>query len=132
MGSEAAVDSSRRRAICSRSSDAIVASAASSSSSPSSTRSHAICSAAHGVRFAGGLQHPQLAVLDGELEVLRIAEDGLEAAAQRLELVDQPGHRRDDNLGIARHLTTTDDVFPLGVEQEVDVEAVLSGGWGAP
>ena len=90
---------------------------------------------------AAGLQHPQLAALDGELDVLHLAVVLLEPVADLAELGERLGKRGlqrrllrrarfqprllGDRLGRA---DAGDHVLALGVHEELAVELVLAGG----
>ena len=69
-----------------------------------------------------GLQHPELALLDGELDVLHVAVVLFELVADVVELLVDRGHvllQLGDLLGRA---DAGDDVFALGVDQVFAVE----------
>ena len=75
-----------------------------------------------------GLQHPQLALLDGELGVAHVAVVPLEAVEDVHQLgVDRRelGLQRVEVLGVA---DAGDDVLALRVDEEVAVRLVLAGG----
>jgi hypothetical protein len=93
-----------------------------------------------GALAAAGLQHVELAALDGELQVLHVAVVALQALAHLVELGEDLGHgllhggqvraallpRR-----LGQRLRRADaghHVLALGVDQELAVEAVLAGG----
>ncbi len=74
------------------------------------------------------LQHPELALLDGELEVQHVAVVGLHAVHVPEQLLEQGGEAvtdRGERFGVAH---PGDDVLTLGVEQEVAVGDVLPRG----
>ena len=78
-----------------------------------------------------GLQHVELAILDRELHVLDVAEVALQRVGHPLELqigALESGVQRTDRLGIAG---PRDDIFSLGVREELTVELALAGG-GVP
>ena len=80
-----------------------------------------------GALAAPGLEHVQLLVLDGELEVLDIAVVLLQVLGDLVELVVGLGQRLlqlRDRLGGA---DSGDDVLALRVDQELSVELVLAG-----
>ena len=102
--------------------------------------STAIRSAAFAVRLPyRRLQHPELALLDGELDVLHVAVVLLERAVDARQLLERRRHRvfhrrlvgagllaRD--LGdLLRRADAGDDVLALGVDQEFAVEPLLAG-----
>ena len=78
-----------------------------------------------------GLEHKELLVLDGELHVLHIPVVGLQGGADLGELIVDLGHDLSqlvDGLGGA---DAGDDVFALGVHQELTEELLLAGS-GVP
>ena len=102
--------------------------------------STAIRSAALAVRLPrAGLQHPQLAALDGELDVLHVAIMALEQVEDAGELGEHLGHRlfhrrrlRPGLLArgpgqILRGADAGDDVLALGVDQIFAVISALAG-----
>ena len=86
------------------------------------------------------LQHPQLAALDGELHVLHVGVMPLKPAAHLyqvgVDIRQRAFHRSKVRSGdrffrLGQRLRGADSgnhVFPLGVEQEFAVEAVVAGG----
>jgi hypothetical protein len=75
-----------------------------------------------------GLQQPQPAALERELDVLQVAEVGLELGGRLLQLAVYVGHllaQRRDGL---RRPHPGDDVFALGVGEVFAVEARLARG----
>ena len=73
--------------------------ASSSEMSPSFAMSTAMRTAARAVRFAvAALEHVELAVLDGELEILHVAEVLLERRRDAVELAVRVGHLRLERL----------------------------------
>ena len=82
---------------------------------------------AAGALADAGLEHPQLALLDRELGVAHVAVVALEALEDREQLVVDDGEvcgERVEVLGVA---DAGDDVFALGLDQEVAVRPVLAG-----
>ncbi len=74
------------------------------------------------------LEHEEAALLDGELEVLHVAELGLERLADRHELVE---HVRPDVLELdhlARGAHAGHHILTLCVDEELAVELVLAAG----
>ena len=86
-----------------------------------------------------GLQHIELVLLDGELDVLHVAIMGLELRAHSIQLTEHLWHRLfHRQLGLAsglagglgqrqRRADAGDDVLALGVDQIFPVKAVLAG-----
>ena len=75
-----------------------------------------------------GLQHPQLAALDGELDVAQVAVVGLQPAHDPEQLLRGRGVELGEvgqGQGVA---DAGDDVLALGVGQVVAVDALLAGG----
>ena len=77
-----------------------------------------------------GLEHPELALLDGELDIAHIAIVILERQEHALELLARGleargGLKVGDGLGVAN---TGDDVLALGVDQKVAVELLSAIG----
>ncbi|HRD86244.1 MAG TPA: hypothetical protein PLF63_13855, partial [Rubrivivax sp.] len=65
------------------------------------------------------LQHPQLAALDGELDVLGLAVVLLQLLADLFELLVQLGHRVAHGHDRQRDARAGDHVLTLGIDQEV-------------
>ena len=94
---------------------------------------------ARGALAVAGLQHPQLAALDGELHVLKVAVVLLEQLRRRDELLEHRRHHRLERrlvgagrlarlLGdVLRRANAGDDVLALRVDQELAVKLVLAG-----
>ena len=84
--------------------------------------------AAAGPLAVAGLQHEQLALLDRELDVLHVLvvlfEHVLDAEQLVVDRLVPLGHLVDG----LRRANAGDDVFALGVDQELAVELVLAGG----
>jgi hypothetical protein len=83
-----------------------------------------------GLRRALGvarLQHPELAALDGELDVLHVAVVALELGADRLELGVGDRHQLLEPLDRLGLPDAGDDVLALGVDQEVAFDVGLAG-----
>jgi hypothetical protein len=92
-----------------------------------------------GALAAAGLEHPQLALLDGEFEILHVAVMGLEAIADALELGENLRHhlfergllRTGGNarpLGqVLRGADPGNHVLALGIDQKLAVELLLAG-----
>ena len=81
-----------------------------------------------GALAVAGLEHVDLAVLDGELEVLHVAEVVFEGLADGAEFLVGAGHdlgQAGDGVGGA---DTGHHVFALGVHEEFAVEFVGAGG----
>ena len=86
-----------------------------------------------------GLQHPQLALLDGEFEVLHVAVMALERAGDPRQFPERLGHRRlhrrlvgagllARGLGdLLRRADAGDHVLALGIDQKLAVEALVAG-----
>ena len=77
-----------------------------------------------------GLEHPELALLDGELDIAHIAVMILERQEHALELLTcgleaRGGLEVDDGLGVA---DTGDDVLALSINQKVTVELLGAVG----
>ena len=85
------------------------------------------------------LQHPQLALLDGEFEILHVAIVPLQRGVDARELGEGVRHRRFHRrlvragllarlLGdLLRRADAGDDVFALGIDQKFAVELLLAG-----
>ena len=85
------------------------------------------------------LQHPQLALLDREFEVLHVAVVALEHAVDARQLLERLRHRRFHRrlvgagllargLGdLLRRADAGDHVLALGIDQELAVEPLLAG-----
>ena len=95
----------------------------------SSTSWVATRKAAAAVRLpTAGLEHPQLAALDGELDVAQVAVVGLQAAHDGAQLVIGVLIQA---LEVSQGQGVTDagdDVLALGVDQVVAVDAGAPGG----
>ena len=81
-----------------------------------------------GALAVAGLEHEDLAVLDGELEVLHVLEVLLERRADVVQFRVGGGHflrELGDRFGGAH---AGDDVFALGVDEEFAVELLLAVG----
>ena len=102
---------------------------------PSAARSTAMRKRRLGGALArAGLQHPELAALDGELEVLHVAvvplQEAVDAHQLRVGLRHRPLHgglvRAGGDAGrfgdVLRRADAGDHVLPLGVDQELAVE----------
>ena len=86
------------------------------------------------------LEHPQLAFLDGELDVLHVVEVVLELQADRVELGVDVGHCLRERLEVlvllalgglvqgVRGADTRNHVFTLGVDEPLAVELVVTVG----
>src|SRR6185437_6117196 len=75
-----------------------------------------------------GLEHPELALLDGELGVAHVAVVALQAVEDVEELavdLGEGGFEGGEGLGVA---DAGDDVLALSVDQEVAVLALVPGG----
>ncbi|EXI69779.1 MAG: hypothetical protein AW08_00272 [Candidatus Accumulibacter adjunctus] len=68
------------------------------------------------------LQHEQLAVLDRELELLRITECPLECRGDLFDLAPGVGQQLLEWHFISQRVPARDDVLTLGVEQEIQVQ----------
>ena len=95
--------------------------------------SHHVDGDAHGgeagALAVAALQHVELALLDGELDVLHVAVVLLERAAHLHELlVDSPAFLRSSSQIGERRADAGDHVLALGVDQVLAVEDVLAGG----
>ena len=76
-----------------------------------------------------GLEHPQLTLFDGELDILHFAVMLFQLAGDRMELLVDFGVFGFE-LGDGHGGTDTGDhVFTLRVHQEVTEEFVLASGW---
>ena len=108
--------------------------------SPSPASSTAILQRRLGGALAGaGLQHPQLALLDREFEVLHVAVMALERAGDARELLERLRHRLFHRrlvgagllargLGdLLRRADAGDHVLALRIDQELAVEPLLAG-----
>ena len=96
---------------------------------PSSTRSHAIRNAASGVRLAlrvCSIHSVPFSTVNSK------SWASWKSASSRLRTCwswwASPGTAAMSAVGVTRGVATGHDVLALGVEEEVDVEAVLSGG----
>ena len=87
-----------------------------------------------------GLQHEQLAFLDGELHVLHIAVMLFQPLADGAQFLERPGHGF-FHAGLAATLAFTHDhadrlwgadarhhVFALGIDEEFAIEQLFTGG----
>ena len=74
-----------------------------------------------------GLEQPEHAVLDGQLEVLGVAEHRLKGATQAFEAVGEAWDGLGKTLGSPGPVTSGNDVLALGVDEEVEVEPVRPG-----
>ena len=100
---------------------------------------HLDCGQAGALAYAA-LQHPELAFLDGELNILHIVEMLLQLPADLVKLRIDLGHRLLEGLEILVMFVlgslvervggadTCDHVLSLGVDQPFAVELVVSGG----
>ena len=75
-----------------------------------------------------GLQHVELAVLDGELHILHVAVVVLEAVGNVGELVVDSGHLLMQLGDLARRADTGDDILALGVDEVFAEQRLLTGG----
>src|SRR5690606_38225843 len=70
-----------------------------------------------------GLQHPDLTLLDGELDILHFLEVPLERLGDLFELLVPLGHVFAESLfNSQRRADAGDDVFALGIDQIVSDE----------
>ena len=74
------------------------------------------------------LEHPELAVLDGELDVAEVAVVPLEEVRVRAELASHLGHAVIQAGDRLRVMGPRHDVLALGVEHDVAIEDVRAGG----
>ena len=81
-----------------------------------------------GALGAPGLQHVELAALDGELEVLHVAEVPLQGAGHALQLGEGRGQRLPELVDRLRVAGAADHVLALRVEQVFAVQHPLAGG----
>ena len=81
-----------------------------------------------GALAVAGLQHPQLAALDGELHVLHVFVMLFEAGGDLHELIVGFGQLVSQVLDFSRVADAGHHVFALGVEQVVAVHFLLAGG----
>ena len=75
-----------------------------------------------------GLQHEQLAVLDGELHILHIAVVALQTVGDSDELVVNVGHLLMQLADWGRSTDAGDDVLALGIDQVLAHQLLLAGG----
>ncbi len=73
------------------------------------------------------LEHPELALLDGELGVAHVLVVALEAGEDREQLVVDPREVLLEGVEVLGVADAGDDVLALGVDQEVAVGLVLAG-----
>ena len=81
-----------------------------------------------GALAIAGLQHVELAVLDGELEVLHVAIVLFELPGDGAELLVGLGHGLLKLADVQRSADAGDDVFALRVHQVLAEEDLLAGG----
>ena len=81
-----------------------------------------------GALAVAGLQHEELAVLHGELEILHVAIVLFQFARDLAELVVHGGHDGLQFGDILRGADAGHHVFALRVDQELAVERLLAGG----
>ena len=81
-----------------------------------------------GALAVAGLEHEQLAFLDGELDVLHILEVLLQRLANGQQFGIRLGHHFLQLQDGFRGADTGDDVFALGVDQELAIELVDTVG----
>ena len=81
-----------------------------------------------GALAGAGLQHPQAAVLDGELQVLHVPVVALELAADPPELPVGPGLYLLETCERLRRADPGHHVLALGVDQKLPVQGLLSRG----
>ena len=94
----------------------------------SRTRSTATRTAARGRPLARArLQEIELALLDGELDVLHVLVMALEAAGDGQQLVVDRGHPALEVVDVLRGADARHHVLALGVGQELGVEVPLAG-----
>ncbi len=74
------------------------------------------------------LQHPQLALLDGELDILHVVVVGLEVLADVGELLVDRGHLALELADRQRGADAGHDVLALCVEEELAVDLLLAAG----
>src|ERR1700694_440201 len=74
-----------------------------------------------------GLQHPELALLDGELQILNVAIVLLKALGVAFELFVDVRHQLLEGRDRLRGTDAGDDVFALGVRQVIAIEDFLTG-----
>ena len=67
-----------------------------------------------------GLENPQFAVLDGELDILHVAEFLFELPQDITEFGRNGWQRTGDRLFRIRRSAARNDVFALGVEHQID------------
>ena len=84
--------------------------------------------AASGALAVAGLQHVELAVLDGELEVLHVAIVLFQARGDLAQLVVDVGHDFLEFEDVDRSANAGDHVFALRVHQELAVKLFRAGG----
>ena len=94
---------------------------------------------ARGALAVAGLQHPELAAFDGELEILHVAVVSLQHFGRLGELLEHSRHQRFERglagargssrgLGdVLRRADAGHHVFALGVDEELAVKRVLAG-----
>ena len=75
-----------------------------------------------------GLKHPELALLDGELDVLNVFKMLLEDHADLEQLLVGTGKVLGHLLDLLGRSNTGNHVFALGVDEILTVEHVLTGG----
>ena len=81
-----------------------------------------------GALAVAGLQHVELGVLNGELEVLHVAVVLFHARGDVAQLVVDLGHHLFELGDVDGGAHAADHVFALGVEQELAVELLGAGG----
>jgi len=84
-----------------------------------------------GALAVAGLQHVQLAVLDGELEILHVLVMAFKPSHGVEQLVVGLGQHLFHLGKMPRGADTRDDILALRVGQELAVDPLLAGGWVA-
>ncbi len=81
-----------------------------------------------GTLAVAGLEHPQLAALDGEFDVLHIAVVLLQLEAHLVELLVDRGHLGGEFLDLLGGADAGHHILALGVGEVLAVENVFAGG----
>ncbi len=82
---------------------------------------------ARGALGGARLQHPKLAVFDGELYVLDIAKVAFKSRQHIAQLRGNIGHRRGDGRLSAGRSASRDNVLALRIEQKIDYRLGVAG-----
>ena len=89
---------------------------------------HSDCGSAGAFAIAG-LQHVELAILDGELEILHVAIVFFEAAGNLLQLPVGVGHDGFQLRDRLRRANAGHHILALRIDQELAPENFFAGGW---